>query len=220
MDDPDAARFLITPPPGLLPRRPPSPEDPDADAAADRAASADGAVPVSTGSSTRKLEWPRPARAGAPASPPGSVAPPESSRTTPSSSRASSVGSGTAADPTVDDSTVLSVATRRWQLELPDGGRVTLTPAGVILGRDPIAFPRWPDAELVKVADPGRSLSKTHAALVLGPTGPVVTDLGSTNGVVLDSGGIRTPVSGSDGTPIPDGATIELGDLSFPVRYG
>jgi hypothetical protein len=106
-------------------------------------------------------------------------------------------------------------APRQWSLMLPDGTRVSLA-GPLLLGRDPAGIPDRPDARLLPVADPGKTVSKTHALLEPGPEGVRVRELHSTNGVAIDTAGGRQLLApGGDGVA-PQGATIMLG--SFAVR--
>lgn len=75
----------------------------------------------------------------------------------------------------------------RWELVLPAGATVPLTADVVIVGRNPVADPSRPRAQLVAVADATRTVSKTHARLERRGESWLITDLGSTNGVLLPS---------------------------------
>ncbi len=85
----------------------------------------------------------------------------------------------------------------------PDAGRSRLlVPPGVRVGR------RVPDG--LSIAD--ESLSRTHARLRVDPSGVVVTDEGSTNGVFVD--GIRV----REQCPVDSGSTLVLGGSTLRVR--
>lgn len=123
-----------------------------------------------------------------------------------------------AADEAFDDATRASLGRRSapaWRLALPDGREVLLERT-TLVGRDPAAGGQWSDAALLSITDPGKSVSKTHAALELTATGQLlVHDLDSTNGVYL-----RYPGSaeGSEETEVTSGAPalIEPGvELNF-----
>lgn len=123
---------------------------------------------------------------------------------------------GSPAPSDVEERTVL--AGRRllgWSLVLPDGRSVALTADTVVLGRNPAAPRRAPQAQLVAVDDVTRTVSKTHALLTLTASGWVVTDLDSTNGVslgaVADAG---TEVDGS----APLSGPFFLGDAALELR--
>lgn len=93
---------------------------------------------------------------------------------------------GVPSDEGFDDQTV--VASRRrvyWNLNLPIGTSIALTSDYVILGRKPDDEPAFPSAQLISVADGTRTISKTHAVLAMVDGEWTITDLGSTNGVVL-----------------------------------
>lgn len=70
----------------------------------------------------------------------------------------------------------------RWYLVLEDGTRLPLTGEAVVLGRNPDAVP---GEQQLAVPDRTRTLSKTHARLDLQGEEWRLTDLHSTNGVVL-----------------------------------
>ena|GEM_PF-1789480 len=104
---------------------------------------------------------------------------------------------------------------RRWALELPDGTRVSLD-APMLIGRDPASIPDRPVASLLPVADPGKTVSKTHALLEPDAEGVRVRDLHSTNGIAIDTpAGRQLVVPGSEGVA-PPGSTVMLG--SFAIR--
>lgn len=70
----------------------------------------------------------------------------------------------------------------RWHLVLEDGTRLPLSGTAVVLGRNPDANP---GEQKIAVPDRTRTLSKTHARLDLQGEEWRLTDLHSTNGVVL-----------------------------------
>ncbi|MBH0129501.1 FHA domain-containing protein [Salinibacterium sp. NK8237] len=105
-----------------------------------------------------------------------------------------------------------------WSLTLPDGTHVALD-RSTLIGRDPAINPQWPDATLLPVIDPSKSVSKTHAALHLTPAGElIVHDLHSTNGVHL-----RHPqseevvVEPSKAEPVGAAAQLRLGEFVISV---
>jgi hypothetical protein len=75
-----------------------------------------------------------------------------------------------------------------WMLELDDG-RLFDVPGLLLLGRNPQARPGEEDAELIKVADETRTVSKTHLSLSVDASGLFVMDRGSTNGTTLTAPG-------------------------------
>ena len=86
-----------------------------------------------------------------------------------------------------------------------NGLRHPLTPPGVVIGRGT-------DADL-RIDDPG--ISRRHAELKVhssgGGTTVTVTDLGSTNGVVLNGHDVKT-------ASVPDGSHIRLGNTTVVIR--
>jgi hypothetical protein len=90
---------------------------------------------------------------------------------------------------------------RRARLEAP-GRTIDLTQESSVLGRGP-------DAD-IRLDDPG--VSRRHALVRLSPT-PAISDLGSTNGTVVD--GQR--VSAAE---LVDGSVITLGETTLVFRQG
>ncbi|MGO4594160.1 FHA domain-containing protein [Leifsonia sp. 2TAF2] len=106
-----------------------------------------------------------------------------------------------------------------WRLILPAGRSVPIT-RDVLLGRNPsrAAHPEstthTSDPELIALDDPTSTVSKTHALLSPDGDALTVTDLHSTNGVLV--GGTRAEPGAP--TPVPDGADLLLGDLAVRVQ--
>ena len=165
MDDDD--RFLISPPPGLLP--PPRESAPEA-------------APVATGSETRRIGAVGIPIVSVPAAPAGPAA-------------------GTGA----------------WIVRLPDGTERELGAVGIVLGRNPAPPTTLPDAVPVRVDDPGRSVSKTHAALAIEGGRVRVLDLHSTNGVAVTPPRGDATVVPADGLLADGGAVIALGDVAVAL---
>jgi len=96
-----------------------------------------------------------------------------------------------AAVPSSDDDLERTVVVRRgharWELVLPDASTVVVSGEVVILGRNPVADPSRPRAQLIAVVDATRTVSKTHARLERRGDTWRITDLGSTNGILLPS---------------------------------
>ena len=84
-------------------------------------------------------------------------------------------------------------------LEISDGQRVEVRHTALV-GRNPAAA--TDGVQLVRVVDPGRSVSKTHLQLAVEQTGVWVADRGSTNGTVVT---------------LPDGAQV-ICPVDQPVR--
>lgn len=106
-------------------------------------------------------------------------------------------------EPTWDDPFDETVVVQRkpkfapWYLVL-DSGRHIQVDARSLVGRGASPDPRWPDAVLVHVTDPTKTMSKTHT--LVEADGDIIwfTDLDSTNGMSIARGGTepRQLVSG------------------------
>jgi len=124
-----------------------------------------------------------------------------------------------AADDDLMDVTIIARRSIRaaWELVPASGSPIPLTAAVVILGRRPSADPAFPVAQLVPVKDDARTVSKTHARLEQRGEAWVVTDLGSTNGVL-----VRTlmgdEVEVEPGGQLDAGERFFLGDEEFHLR--
>ncbi|MDO4791640.1 MAG: RDD family protein [Buchananella hordeovulneris] len=115
------------------------------------------------------------------------------------------------------DRTIAAVKVMR-RLVAEDGSSVTLT-GPIVVGRAPVAGPNRPGTREVAMADPDRSISKTHAFLNPTAGGVVVEDLHSTNGTsIIPAGGLEQPLS--PGVPVvaPFGAVIKCGDRKLVVH--
>ena len=117
-----------------------------------------------------------------------------------------------------DDFEATQIAVRRrpvWKLQLPMSSRpVDVSATVVLLGRRPDSDSSVPDAQLIPVADGTRTISKNHARLDLVDGVWNITDLGSTNGVVLlGAGGEETELT--PGIPVPVTERFLLGDAEL-----
>lgn len=88
----------------------------------------------------------------------------------------------------VEDTVIASRKRPKWALTLPDGSAVEIAGDSVVLGRRPVPVHSAPGAQLVLVVDDTRTVSKTHALLRRRADAWMVSDLGSTNGVVVFEG--------------------------------
>ena len=125
-------------------------------------------------------------------------------------------------DPFADDVLDQTVIARRsvrpvWELVPASGSPVPLSASVVILGRRPSSDPAYPAAQLVAVPGDARTVSKTHARIELRGDAWTVTDLGSTNGVL-----VRTlmgdEVEVEAGGQLDAGERFFLGDEEFHLR--
>lgn len=105
-----------------------------------------------------------------------------------------------------------------WRLTAPGGARILVT-ATVLLGRNPSSTVHPGPAELVALADPTSTVSKTHAAVTAAGDALLVTDLHSTNGVavVTPEGEVRRVPPGTEGRVVSGGRLL-LGDLGLDVE--
>jgi uncharacterized RDD family membrane protein YckC len=97
-----------------------------------------------------------------------------------------------------------------------DDGRDFQLDRNVLVGRNPVGQAGEQQSQLLAVADPGRSISKTHLHLLTDGTGIWVTDRNSTNGsAVTTPDGRRTPLQPGVPAFISPGSTVHFGDRSF-----
>ncbi|MBP1137040.1 putative RDD family membrane protein YckC [Arthrobacter sp. PvP023] len=97
-----------------------------------------------------------------------------------------------------------------------DDGRDFELDQSVLIGRNPGGLPGEHVAQLLAVADPGRSISKTHLHLRADNGGVWVTDRNSTNGsAVTTPDGIRTVLQAGEPAYVRPGSTVHFGDRTF-----
>lgn len=122
------------------------------------------------------------------------------------------------ADDDLDETVIVRRAARpTWELVPATGSPIPLTATVVILGRRPAGDAAFPAAQLVAVHDDARTVSKTHARIEQHGEGWTVTDLASTNGVL-----VRTlmgdEVELEPGGQLDAGERFFLGDEEFHLR--
>ena len=165
---------------------------------------------------------------GAPAAPvpltaPGAGSPATvASGPTPGATRLAthSNGGATVAPPTdpTAEAAAAGRSTTTWTAQLDDGRELTVHGL-VLLGRNPQPRPGEETAQLVKIADETRTVSKSHLALDVDERGLFLIDRGSTNGsTVTEPGGQRTRCAPWDATYLSDGAVVTMGDHRLTVR--
>ncbi len=119
--------------------------------------------------------------------------------------------------PAEDDETGL-LAPPGWMAVLDDGLEVPVQGL-VLLGRNPQPQPGEERAELVKLADDTRTVSKSHLALDVDAGGLVVTDRGSTNGsTVTTVDGVTVACRPDKPVAAPEGSVVSMGDHWLTVR--
>ncbi|WP_346960122.1 RDD family protein [uncultured Arthrobacter sp.] len=112
-----------------------------------------------------------------------------------------------------DGSAPVTVAILRIRI---DDGREVELDGSLLIGRNPAGHPGEESVQLLPVADPGRSISKTHLHVLAGNGGIWVTDRNSTNGsAVTTPDGIRTALAPGEPTHVRPGSTVHFGDRSF-----
>lgn len=99
-----------------------------------------------------------------------------------------------------------------------DTGAVFVVSGAAIIGRDPEAAPGEPSQEALKVNDPGRSVSKTHASIGVDGTGLWVMDRGSTNGTrIIFAGGEIQRLNPMEPIYVPADGSFAIGDRTVSV---
>ena len=105
-----------------------------------------------------------------------------------------------------------------WVAELDDGREIVVRGL-VLLGRNPQPAEGEADAELVKLPDESRTVSKTHLALGVDDAGLFAVDRGSTNGSTVTAPGEPTvPVSAFQAVSVVDGSVVSIGDHWVRIR--
>lgn len=105
-----------------------------------------------------------------------------------------------------------------YLLDFSTGQAVTVAGAGII-GRAPREVEGEPMLQLVRVDDPGRSVSKVHARFEIDGDGLWIEDLGSGNGTTIEQPG--TPAGAlrpGQRYAARVGALVRIGRQSFTVR--
>jgi uncharacterized RDD family membrane protein YckC len=102
-------------------------------------------------------------------------------------------------------------------VDITDGQRVTFSGTALI-GRNPTPRPGEDGCRLIRVADPGRSVSKTHLLLGVDRNGLWVRDRHSTNGTVVTLADGQQILCGADQqVRLPPGASVAFGDYGLSV---
>jgi uncharacterized RDD family membrane protein YckC len=105
-----------------------------------------------------------------------------------------------------------------WVAELDDGREIVVRGL-VLLGRNPAPGEGEADAELVKLSDESRTVSKTHLALGVDDAGLFVVDRGSTNGSTVTAPGQATaPVRPFHAVSVSEGSVVSIGDHWLRIR--
>ena len=121
--------------------------------------------------------------------------------------------------PAAEEASAPAPPSRTWVAVL-DNGREVPVRGLVVLGRNPHARPGEDSAELVKLSDETRTVSKSHLALNLDSEGRLLAaDRSSTNGsTVTTSDGVTTPCVPEQAVRVAEGSVISMGDHWLTVR--
>ena len=117
------------------------------------------------------------------------------------------------------DQTVISTRAARttaWSLVVNGEVAHTITATEVLLGRKPQAHPGYSAAEPLAIEDTTKTVSKTHARLILRGESWMIVDLGSTNGVIVVDAGQEQKIA--PGAEIEIVADFFLGDLKIRLE--
>ena len=105
-----------------------------------------------------------------------------------------------------------------WTAVLDDGREISIDGL-VLLGRNPQPQPGEEDAQLIKLADETRTVSKSHLAIGIDAGGLFVVDRGSTNGsTVTTPEGVSTRCSTGDIIYVTEDSIVSIGDHWFKIR--
>jgi uncharacterized RDD family membrane protein YckC len=107
-----------------------------------------------------------------------------------------------------------------WSILLDDGRRIALDGL-VLLGRNPQPKAGEEDAQLIKIADETRTVSKSHLAVGVDGDGVYVVDRGSTNGsTVSTTNGMSTRCKAGELVRVGEGAIVSIGDHWLEITRG
>jgi hypothetical protein len=102
-----------------------------------------------------------------------------------------------------------------------DDGRELTVDRLVLLGRNPRPQPGEEDAQLVKLADETRTVSKLHLAIGVDSAGLYVVDRGSTNGSTVTSPeGASKRCQPGEVIYVDAGSIVSMGDHWLEIRRG
>jgi FHA domain len=107
-----------------------------------------------------------------------------------------------------------------WSILLDDGRRIVVEGL-VLLGRNPQPRAGEEDAQLIKIADETRTVSKSHLAVGVDAGGVYVVDRGSTNGsTVSTTNGMSSRCRAGEMVRVGDGAIVSIGDHWLEITRG
>jgi uncharacterized RDD family membrane protein YckC len=109
---------------------------------------------------------------------------------------------------------------QEWSILLDDGRRIALDGL-VLLGRNPQPKAGEEDAQLIKIADETRTVSKSHLAVGVDAGGVYVVDRGSTNGsTVSTTNGMSARCKAGEMVRVGEGAIVSIGDHWLEITRG
>lgn len=109
---------------------------------------------------------------------------------------------------------------QEWSILLDDGRRIALDGL-ILLGRNPQPNAGEEDAQLIKIADETRTVSKSHLAIGLDAGGVYVVDRGSTNGsTVSTTNGMSMRCKAGEMVRVGEGAIVSIGDHWLEITRG
>ena len=158
---------------------------------------------------TRQLPEAAPVSVQAPAAPPTVV---------PSPTPAPVEAAAPAAPAPVPAQAAEPAPTPSWSLRCPDQRVIPLQPQN-ILGRNPRPYAQRPAAQLVRLVDPARSISNTHAVLETSGASAWLTDLGSTNGSRALTSRSTTECLPDTPVQVAPGDVIVLGEFELTLLF-
>jgi uncharacterized RDD family membrane protein YckC len=107
-----------------------------------------------------------------------------------------------------------------WSILLDDGRRIAIEGL-VLLGRNPQPKAGEEDAQLIKIADETRTVSKSHLAVGVDAGGIYIVDRGSTNGsTVSTTNGLSSRCRAGEIVRVGDGAIVSIGDHWIEITRG
>jgi uncharacterized RDD family membrane protein YckC len=107
-----------------------------------------------------------------------------------------------------------------WSILLDDGRRIAVEGL-VLLGRNPQPKAGEEDAQLIKIADETRTVSKSHLAVGVDADGIYIVDRGSTNGsTVSTTNGMSSRCRAGEMVRVGDGAIVSIGDHWLEITRG
>ena len=121
-------------------------------------------------------------------------------------------------DDDFEDTVIVNRREELWVLTPAGADPIRVTRPVALLGRNPSVSAEHPDAQLIRLTDPARTVSKTHARIELVSGDWLIIDLASTNGVYLAGEGDAADVELEANVPSTLTPGFRLGELSFRLE--